>query len=645
NLIDLVESSPCNWTDPAGQWDGYGASSVSVAAGVGTHVEASYDGTSKNEIAIIGMKTAGTAGDYKTFNVWAYIDPSTKHLISGIGSYTEVHAGTTVLQAGDLYGVFVDASGVITSQYFRSGSWHIETTFNSTYPSAPKYFVVHKMGAGKVVSNLKAEFGAPASVLTVSDLVATGQNIQWYSSASGGTALPGNTALVNGQHYYASQTVNGCESILRLDVQVILNTIQAPIVGTITQPNCTIPTGSVVLSGLPSGNWTINPGSITGSTNTKTITGLAPGTYNFTVTSSTGCISLPSADVVINTQQTTPVVAPITGNTTVCVGSTIQLSDATPGGIWISSNPARATVNSMGQVTAISAIGGGVTITYRVTNSCGTVSTSRFITINSRPFAYINYLRSPYCKDNNGFANVSRIGQSGGTYSSTPGLVINSSTGRINIGSSLPGTYTVTYSFSNGTCSNTATASVTILSGTTVANISGPSSVCRGRTIQLSDATPGGVWSSSNTRVATVNSSGVVRGIRSGIVTIRYRVMSSCGTTTVSKTIRVNNCFGFKSDDEEEINPYGNKQAALEVEDLKATAYPNPTQNYFNLKVSSSRNENVQIKVFDMAGKLLIVMNGSVGETYRFGERFTSGTYVVEVRQGDQRITTKVVKQ
>jgi hypothetical protein len=364
--------------------------------------------------------------------------------------------------------------------------------------------------------------------------------------------------------------VNGCESSTRLDVIVTISSISQPIVGTVTQPTCTIATGSVILSGLPSGNWTINPGAITGNTSSRAITSLAAGnTYNFTVTNASGCTSLPSANVVINAHPATPVVAPISGNTTVCVGSTIQLSDATPGGIWISSNPSRASVNSNGLVTAHSATGGGVTISYRVTNACGSVTRSVFITISSTPFAQIFYFGSPYCK-NAGTASVVRIGQSGGTYSSTAGLVINGSTGAINLGTSTPGTYVVTYSFSNGICSNTTTA-----------------------------------------------------------------------------TVRIINCLGSNSNNtsSDNDNPYGNKQAALAVEDLKATAYPNPTQNYFNLKVSSSRNENVQIKVFDMAGKLLTVMNGSVGETYRFGERFTSGTYVVEVRQGDQRITTKVVKQ
>lgn len=44
----------------------------------------------------------------------------------------------------------------------------------------------------------------------LSNIQITGQNIKWYDAA--GNILTTTTALVNGQTYYASQTVNGCES-------------------------------------------------------------------------------------------------------------------------------------------------------------------------------------------------------------------------------------------------------------------------------------------------------------------------------------------------------------------------------------------------------------------------------------------------
>jgi hypothetical protein len=64
-------------------------------------------------------------------------------------------------------------------------------------------------------------FTAPAKTLT--DLVVTGTNIKWYAASSGGTELASTTQLVSGAHYYASQTVNGCESPTRFDVIATLD--------------------------------------------------------------------------------------------------------------------------------------------------------------------------------------------------------------------------------------------------------------------------------------------------------------------------------------------------------------------------------------------------------------------------------------
>ena len=83
----------------------------------------------------------------------------------------------------------------------------------------------------------------------------------------------------------------------------------APIVGTVTQPSCTVATGSVVLSGLPSGNWIINYNntSVTGTGTSTTISGLAQGQYIlFTVTNSNNVTSPKSASVTINYHLQTP---------------------------------------------------------------------------------------------------------------------------------------------------------------------------------------------------------------------------------------------------------------------------------------------------------------------------------------------------
>lgn len=47
---------------------------------------------------------------------------------------------------------------------------------------------------------------------TIDDLIVVGENINWYDQPEGGNLLPSTTILENNTTYYASQTVNGCES-------------------------------------------------------------------------------------------------------------------------------------------------------------------------------------------------------------------------------------------------------------------------------------------------------------------------------------------------------------------------------------------------------------------------------------------------
>ena len=77
---------------------------------------------------------------------------------------------------------------------------------------------------------------------TVANLAATGTAIKWYAASTGGSALLSTTALVNGTHYYASQTVGGCESTSRFDVTA--NVVQPPAQFTLTG-------GGIICEGEP----------------------------------------------------------------------------------------------------------------------------------------------------------------------------------------------------------------------------------------------------------------------------------------------------------------------------------------------------------------------------------------------------------
>ncbi len=91
------------------------------------------------------------------------------------------------------------------------------------------------------------------------------------------------------------------------------------------------------------------------------------------------------------------------------------------------------------------------------------VYTSSALTITTLPTATISYPTggTTFCKTATSVA-VTQTGTTGGTYSAPAGLSINTSNGNINPSLSTVGTYTITYTFTNGTCANTTSTSVTI---------------------------------------------------------------------------------------------------------------------------------------------------------------------------------------
>jgi len=121
-------------------------------------------------------------------------------------------------------------------------------------------------------------------------------------------------------------------------------------------------------------------------------------------------------------------------------------------------------ISGCGSTIAQTLTGAGV-VRYTVTPSANGCAGNAFtvdVTVSAVPTATIAYSGSPYTSGS-GTANVTHTGQTGGTYSATPsGLSINAATGQVNINSSFANTYTVKYSFSNGTCTDSITATLTI---------------------------------------------------------------------------------------------------------------------------------------------------------------------------------------
>ena len=84
-----------------------------------------------------------------------------------------------------------------------------------------------------------------------------------------------------------------------------------------------------------------------------------------------------------------------------------------------------------------------------------------------------------------------------------------------------------------------------------------------------------------------------------------------------------------------------------DVAPFKATAYPNPFANNFVIDVKSTSTSIVNLKVYDMVGRLVEQRSVSVTELENspIGERYPSGVYNVVVAQDDEVKTVRVVKR
>ena len=228
-------------------------------------------------------------------------------------------------------------------------------------------------------------------------------------------------------------------------------------------------------------------------------------------------------------------VSPITGTSFLCVASTINLTTTTTGGTWSSSNASVATIGSTtGIVTGLTS--GTTTISYTVSNACGSASATITITVNPFPNASTITGATSLCA---GSTTTLTDAITGGSWSSTNTAVANVGSTGVVLGVS-SGTTIISYAVSNACGSSSATKTITVNPLPNAGTITGSTSLCASSITTLSDATTGGTWTSTNTSVATIGSTGILTGVTSGTTIISYTVSNTCGSASTTKTITVN---------------------------------------------------------------------------------------------------------
>ncbi|MES2703357.1 MAG: FG-GAP-like repeat-containing protein [Bacteroidota bacterium] len=427
------------------------------------------------------------------------------------------------------------------------GTWSSGATGIATVGSATG--IVAGVAAGTATISYTVPGGSATVIVTVgmapmaitgTATVCVGAATTLSTASSGGTWSSSNTAI--GTVSTAGVVTGISEGIATISYSAVCGAAATVAVTVAPLPAAgTISGTATVCAGAATTLSTTGSGGVWSSTNAAAgtvsasgvVAGIASGTTTISYTVTTGCGTAAATQVV--TTNPLPEPGTISGTATVCAGAATTLSTTGSGGVWSSTNTAAGTVSTSGVVTGIAV--GNTTISYTVTNSCGTAAATQDVTVN--PLAMPGTISGSSTVCAGATTTLSTTG-SGGMWSSTniAAATIDSSAGVV--AGIAGGTTTISYTVTNGCGTAVATHEVMVNAIPESGTISGPSVVNIGATITLADTTSEGTWSSSNTAVATVGSTGIVTGVSGGNTVISYTVTSTCGSAVATKVVTVN---------------------------------------------------------------------------------------------------------
>ena len=150
---------------------------------------------------------------------------------------------------------------------------------------------------------------------TVANIQVNEANVVWYTAATGGTAIPAATALVNGNYYGAIKNpVTGCESNVRLLVAVTVGNTTNPTTANTSQSFCSGSNPTIASIQVNEAN-VIWFATATGGTAIAPTTALTSGTYYGNIVDPvSGCESTTRLQVIVTVEDPSP--TPTTTDTT-----------------------------------------------------------------------------------------------------------------------------------------------------------------------------------------------------------------------------------------------------------------------------------------------------------------------------------------
>ena len=486
------------------------------------------------------------------------------------GSATATHDVTVkpLPNAGAIVGLDSVCSGAIitlTNPTAGAGTWSSLSTAIATVNSSGVVGGVSASLATTTISYTASTFSCGSAsatkAVTVKPLpnagtitgptsVCSGSTISLLESATGGTWSTGSAAIATVSGAGVIATVGGTSTTL--SSTNITYTVSTFSCGTATATQAvtvnplpdagTIGGASTICQGVLTTLTETATGGTWSSTNTSAATvstggvvgGVAGGstTISYTVTNTCGTV----AATWPMTAVAQPVAGTISGPTSVCQSTTVVISSSAPGGTWSTDGSGIATISGTGSIATVGgAVAGLATVSYTVTNVCGSAFDTALMTVNPLPFAGVISGLSTVCEGST--ITLSGV-TAGGTWSSLSPTIATVNTSGV-VGGASAGSTTIRYSYTNICGTDIATKPVTVNPLPHAGTISGVPNLCPGTTTSLTSTTAGGAWSISPVSVATIGGTGIVGGVSPGSATVTYTYVNVCGSDQSTYAVTV----------------------------------------------------------------------------------------------------------
>ena len=141
----------------------------------------------------------------------------------------------------------------------------------------------------------------------------------------------------------------------------------------------------------------------------------------------------------------------------------------------------------------------------------------------------------------------------------------------------------------------------------------------------------------------------VFTGLLPGVYDGYVKDSKTCVGVQVGIVVGPESCVGARTAASSKSNlPAADKTTAVKISAksvLKISAYPNPSAETFTLSMEGGNKGKVAVIVTDLLGRKVYQAETDVLNQYHFGKDFKAGVYMLQVIQGNDKQTIKLVKE